>query len=204
MAGVLCSMLGAVPPSPVGGTSIYFDGSGDYISARGMGAHTGYPMTIEMWIYPASTTINGLFDSAPNTAGGIRNWGANVAAVQGQEGTGATFTVSANVWQHIAFVYDDGSIKVYVNGTLNASGTFSTAGFSWAYFGHEATNNGTMNFGTIGSTTRAPGTSLAGVAASHARIFVGFDTKLAFPTGSPAGGRLDTRLAVSPKIKPLH
>jgi len=149
MAGVLCSMLGAVPPSPVGGTSIYFDGSGDYISARGMGAHAGYPMTIEMWIYPASTTINGLFDSAPNTAGGIRNWGANVAAVQGQEGTGATFTVSANVWQHIAFVYDDGSIKVYVNGTLNASGTFSTAGFSWAYFGHEAANNGTMNFGTI-------------------------------------------------------
>lgn len=47
-----------------------------------------------------------------------------------------------------------------------------------------------LGLGTIGSTTRALGTSLAGVAVSHARIFVEFDTKLAFPTGSPAGGKV--------------
>ncbi|MFM7459406.1 MAG: hypothetical protein ACKO15_00990, partial [Burkholderiales bacterium] len=47
-----------------------------------------------------------------------------------------------------------------------------------------------LGFSVIGSTIRALGTSLAGVAASHARIFVEFDTKRAFPTGSPAAGKV--------------
>lgn len=36
-----------------------------------------------------------------------------------------------------------------------------------------------LDVGTIGSTARAPGTSLAGVTAGHTQTFVGFGTKLA-------------------------
>jgi hypothetical protein len=142
-------MLGAVPPSPVGGTSIFFDGSGDFISARSMGSHTGFPVTVEMWIRPASTNVIGLFDSASGVAAGIRNWNTNVAARQGEEGTAATFTVNANVWQHMAFVYDDGNIRVYRDGVLNASGTFSTSNQNWSFFQNNTSNNGQWNFGTI-------------------------------------------------------
>jgi len=151
MSGFLSSMVGVGVgvPSPLGGTSIFFDGSNDYISAQGMGNSNAFPTTIEMWIRPSSTSVIGLFDSSTGIAGGIRNYDTNKAARQAEEGTGATFTVTANVWQHIAFVYDDGSIKVYVDGTLNATGSFVTSGQNWTTYSTNGNNNGYWNFGTI-------------------------------------------------------
>ena len=134
--------------TPYGSTwSNYFDGASDYIRKAGAGVLTASgDVTIECWIYPLSTSVIGLFDGGPNQGGILRNYPANKIAKVGNEGTGATFTVTANQWQHFACTYTGGNIKVFINGTLNASGTYTG--------GYDAGLNfdiGTINGGGDGS-----------------------------------------------------
>jgi hypothetical protein len=134
--------------SPYGGNwSNYFDGASDAIRKSGSGVITASgDVTIECWIYPLTSTVIGLFDGGPGEGDIIRNWGSNKISKVGGEGTGATFTVTPNTWQHFACTFTGGNIKVFINGSLNASGTYAS--------GYSAGSNfdiGTINGGGDGS-----------------------------------------------------
>jgi hypothetical protein len=130
----------------VGGSG-YFDGSGDYLRKSGSGVLTASgDVTIECWMYPATSSVIGLFDGGPNELSIIRNWQANKIAKVGGEGTGAVFTPIANQWQHFAATFSAGNITVYINGAVSGTGTYTS--------GYAAGSNfdiGTINGGGDGS-----------------------------------------------------
>ena len=134
--------------SKYGGSSIYFDGNGDYLA---MPANSSYDFgagnfTIEMWINPSAT---GLANSAQKFLFGKRasasayasvlsfltystvtsNFGVSFYLTQNgsswvvQYHSPLTF-VSPNVWTHLAFVRNGNEYALYVNGVktvINAS-----------------------------------------------------------------------------------
>jgi hypothetical protein len=134
--------------SKYGGSSIYFDGNGDYLA---MPANSSYDFgagnfTIEMWVNPSAT---GLANSAQKFLFGKRtsvsayasvlsfltystvtsNFGVSFYLTQNgsswvvQYHSPLTF-VSPNVWTHLAFVRNGNEYALYVNGVktiINAS-----------------------------------------------------------------------------------
>jgi hypothetical protein len=121
------------------GSSGYFDGNTDYLTTA---TSTDFDwrtsaFTIEMWVYNISNTANyrggplqavygsptvdttdWSFGTDNNGKAKFYYWNGAAQAV-----TGAS-TVSLNTWTHVAATHDgSGSIKVYVNGILDATGT---------------------------------------------------------------------------------
>jgi hypothetical protein len=160
--------------SKYGGSSIYFDGNGDYLTipnSAGYDFGTGN-FTIEMWVNPSAT---GLANNAQKFLFGKRATASSYASVLSfltystvtsnfsvsfyltQNGSSwvvqytspATF-VSPNVWTHLAFVRNGNQYALYVNGIR----TIINASLSGVVF------NNTSAF-TVGSTYSAvsPGTS---------------------------------------------
>jgi Concanavalin A-like lectin/glucanases superfamily len=115
-----------------GGSSMYFDGSGDYIFASAKGANFNYGtgnFTIEFWVYPLSgpvSTYNPAFytnsgDGDWSDSGyGIRIHHQNVLFGNNQQINFAT-AVTNNVWTHIALVRNGNTITAYLNGISNGS-----------------------------------------------------------------------------------
>lgn len=128
------------------GWSAFFDGVNDYVSKAGSGVlTTNGDVTIECWICPSSTTVDALFDGGPGQTQILRNYPANVISKQGQEASGASFSVRANVWQHFACTFSAGSIKVYINGVLSGSGSYTT-GYSGGSNFYIGSVNGSTTF----------------------------------------------------------
>jgi hypothetical protein len=119
-------------------SSIYFDGSGDYISKSSssllsMGSED---YTVELWAY---------FNSLPTTSNG---WHMIFAARDGSDNgiafyvdgptphveiytntlvaSGAT-TLSTGQWYHLAYVRTNGTAKVFINGTEELSYSYTTS-----------------------------------------------------------------------------
>jgi hypothetical protein len=138
--------------SPYGDNwSNYFDGTGDYLNPPNDSANsfgTG-DFTVEAWIYPTSTssasivsnravggadtvltcafsTANGLFLHTQNTA--VLNTGTNV---------------TANTWQHVAFVRASGTLKIYLDGVSvgSASMTQNLSSTNALYIAKDGTKN---------------------------------------------------------------
>ena len=105
-------------------SSMYFDGTGDYLTIPASADHnftSNDSYTVDFWMYPTATSGNpciyagwGTADDG-NSAGdhylyyaqssGILYWGAvNVNSAGAEWNPGLTLT--DNVWQHIALVYD--------------------------------------------------------------------------------------------------
>jgi hypothetical protein len=110
-------------------TSIYFDGSGDYIRSDEMLdtiSSTSIPFTIECWVYP--TALGGVigdshdfigFNSASNGSN-ILTIGCRVVRYNNSTITD-TADLNLNEWNHIAFVYSGSSAEYYINGNLHVS-----------------------------------------------------------------------------------
>ena len=123
------------------GGSIYFDGTGDYLSCGALGHNVNSGQnTIEMWIYPTNVSSNepALFefytDDGNNfrlqiyTGGGysgdLRLLTRSGSGSNNIETAGAS-VVSANSWQHIACVRNSSNYwDVYVDGTKVITGSF--------------------------------------------------------------------------------
>jgi len=122
------------------GQAFVFDGSTSYIplpasASLNLGAYGG--LTIECWIkpnYPESTampiiewdsqTANGLTlfaESSHTLYGAILDGSGNLHTLRS-----ANDTLSANIWQHVAFTYDksSGNALLYVNGIIVATNNF--------------------------------------------------------------------------------
>ena len=131
--------------SKFGGSSMYFDGNGDYLAITdnddfefGSG-----DFTIEAWIYltgyPAN--YNSVYSSmivAKDAADTGRSWSfgingtssswTSLSAATFQSNTvytslSASFNFALNTWYHVAVVKNNGTGKLYVNGTEIGSGT---------------------------------------------------------------------------------
>lgn len=119
--------------SKFGGSSGYFDGTGDYLTAPNNNAFsfgTG-DFTMECWAYINSFSNNITFldtriiGSGPgvallcNTSGNVWVFGSNSSRLF------STNTLSLNTWTHIALVRSFGVISIYVNGLLDGSTTWA-------------------------------------------------------------------------------
>ena len=128
-------------------TSIYFDGSGDYIrSTNNEGlfdlGFNGEPFTIEWWQW--WPTIQNTKSLGPQTGGGFGGWnGSNghqltlftygssaTLFYQWWNGSGRTDyefnhggAITASTWQHWATVYDGTNFSTYIDGTRIAHRT---------------------------------------------------------------------------------
>jgi hypothetical protein len=123
-------------------TSMYFDGTGDYIYAPTEGGSYNFGsaanFTIEAWAHPiAIGTGKGIFQISA-TAGGLQASVSTTLALAvvtnnaiEMYANGTTYTTAAaklplGVWTHLAIVRSSGVTKLYINGVLETS--IGTAG----------------------------------------------------------------------------
>ncbi len=113
-----------------------FDGTDDYVSVPDI---TYNNITVEAWIYRESDsgTFEHIFsdwydNEESNRAvnfsidpGDIVGWGISKDGGS-QPGITSSTTISVGKWYHVAGTYDGATMKVYINGVLEASNTISS------------------------------------------------------------------------------
>ena len=114
--------------SKFGGSSMYFDGTGDYLSSLGnpyLVLGTG-DFTIECWFNVNSTTNNGLLHLAatvfPASVTGVALYVAsnNISMYCAGAASPPGGAISTGVWYHVAMVRYNGVTKLYLNGTYSS------------------------------------------------------------------------------------
>ena len=118
------------------GYSVYFDGSGDYLSVPSNAAFTwgSGDFTIEAWVYPTATASGIILGS--HEVGVASGWylslGLGTTVYWGSFGYGGTdgdltwtTTIPTSRWTHLALVRSGNTLNVYINGTLINSQAFS-------------------------------------------------------------------------------
>ena len=123
--------------SKFGGSSLYFDGTGDYgnISLVSNTLILGTSdFTAEMWINPYSNTTTTYPMTIGSEAAGRLNIitvnGALVVNLFGSPNANLTLTgprIPANLWSHIAIVRANANIRGYYNGNVLPNVTYSTS-----------------------------------------------------------------------------
>jgi hypothetical protein len=119
--------------SKFGGSSMYFDGTGDYLDTPSiLNAQFGTgDFTIEGWLYINSlATLQALFDfrAASGPAYGqiyITTGGVLRFYLPTDVGTSNTF--STGVWTHFAITRASGTLNMYINGTRGYSASYTSA-----------------------------------------------------------------------------
>jgi len=146
--------------SKFGGSSMYFDGTGDYLVTRttaDLQMGTG-DFTWECWFRPNSLPGAGQYETlwaqrastsgyggpciVMDSAGNYLMFVSNAAATNWQIlGTDSGLDVSLNTWQHLAIVRYGNTVRIYKDGIAGTSATASEA------------------VGTSGATTVGAGTA---------------------------------------------
>lgn len=140
--------------SKFGGTSAYFDGSGDYLIVPGSVDFDLYSggNTVELWIYFMSTANTPHIISIGKNADNRNTlWldGSKLkftTAISGVYRTiiNSTTTISTATWYHIALVKDLSTLYLFINGALDCSvsgGLFLVGGSPLVHIGHQAFNS---------------------------------------------------------------
>ena len=124
--------------TPRAGRCWLFDGSNDY-GTRPSGSRvtsgTITTLTVTFWVKPA--VVSGVGTYVAEWMGGAtnRSWrlyagSTGLSLYHSPNGSSYPTTdlcsLTANVWQHVAFTYNAGAVKAYVNGVQTYSGTISS------------------------------------------------------------------------------
>jgi hypothetical protein len=120
--------------SKFGGSSIAFDGNGDYLTipASADFSFGTENFTVEFWYYHLGGTDKGLFANNSGSGVGVNFLVGALGSFRIYNGTSggnvADFSASPalNTWQHVAVVRQNGTVTLYVSGA--ASGTANWAG----------------------------------------------------------------------------
>ena len=149
------------------GGTMYFDGTGDYLTVAPIGTMTG-DFTYECWIFPVSTAAlflpaqigsetSGRFYAAINTSRTINleYFGVGTITLSGA-------TVTANTWNHLAITRSGSTMRGFINGVLAGSttsltGTIGNAGST--FIGASGTGTAPIN-GYISNLRIVNGTAL--------------------------------------------
>jgi len=136
-----------------GATSMYFDGSGDYLTSANSDLAFGTgDFTVEFWMYSAdvsAATQRGLFQTSTTAGGLVTNYTSGIAIIQGSSCSaggvlsntngglagsicgvnfGASTSVLAiNTWYHVAVVRRSGVVTTYINGISVDSRTITNS-----------------------------------------------------------------------------
>jgi hypothetical protein len=116
--------------SKFGGSSMYFDGTGDYLYANSSASNAAFgtgDFTVEFWLYTAagSTTYN-LLDWRPTTTHGAYltvylDVGVPKVVVNSTTIITGGSAISATTWTHVAVCRSGTSTKMFINGTQSGS-----------------------------------------------------------------------------------
>ena len=147
---------GSFSPFSATSWSNYFDGTGDYLTAPASTAwnFTG-DWTFECWVYPTAITGYHTFLGQWGNPDNIFIWKMNSSGRMYLENLGAAITATsttilANQWQHIALTRSSNTIRMFVNGVLDAttatrSGTYYSSGAMYVGAGYGEVFNGFIN-----------------------------------------------------------
>lgn len=113
------------------GGSFIFDGTDDYVSLGTFFNYTNF--TISLWVYPGSTQVQ-YADIFDNNHTGSQNFVCqqdNLNTNQYQfacinatnSSATSVFTLTANIWTYLTFTWNNSVASVYINGTLDSSGS---------------------------------------------------------------------------------
>jgi hypothetical protein len=108
-----------------GSKSMYFDGTGDYISIPADDSIFSKDYTVEFWMYPTQDT-NLLMPFSKGYGLQFYHQSGNIAAAMSSSNNGTYFyngnfgSITTNAWSHISLVRDSSAstYKFYINGTL--------------------------------------------------------------------------------------
>jgi len=125
-----------------------FDGTNDDVRLGSM--TRTLPLTLEMWVKPATASPLGIYDSGPATANTLRIYPAGT--IDWHAGTPtAALGLTANAWVHLAIIYShDGTNRIitwYKNGAAQATASaVGTSTISWTTL-----QLGSLNSGVVGN-----------------------------------------------------
>jgi hypothetical protein len=116
-----------------GGSSMYFDGTGDYLRPN-----SGYifnfgtgDFTIEFWLYLNSTSNQTFIDCRPGSSGDYilfdYNTTSKLRLFVGSTTVLSGKTLVSGQWYHIALARSGSTVKYFVDGTQEASATMTTS-----------------------------------------------------------------------------
>jgi len=117
--------------SKFNGSSGLFDGTGDAVLLNTPILPATDDWTVEMWVYPTSIgAIDYFFTQYSAGTSGRTTMYMNASGqvglfINGGPSFTSTGTLSASTWQHIAWVRNGSSFKIYIDGTEDGSGTGS-------------------------------------------------------------------------------
>ena len=119
-----------------GGSSISFDGTGDYLTfpASNLFIFGTGDFTIECWFYANSlSSTSVLIECRNNTVGPVIFYDSGALRVNYNSSGGVLITggsLSTGVWYHIALARSGSSTKLFVNGTQSGSTASDTNNYS--------------------------------------------------------------------------
>ena len=173
--------------SKFGGSSMYFDGTGDYLFSPASQNYS-FPgdFTIECWINTSTTTLESssyrrLFATGPDNATSLQIVFSDGSSASGKISVvTSTFVISGDInaatgaWVHVALTRSGTSMKLFVNGVQSGS-TYTTS---------QAFTNGATYGLYIGSAQTAAGRYLGYIQDFRLTKYARYTTAFTPPTAA--------------------
>lgn len=122
--------------SKFGGSSIYLDGTGDYLTVASANINIRTDSyTIECWFNPSATTAHSLIGEIGNDFYPLQYQGGVWYVGDGATNTiSFTDTLTTGQWLHIALSFDGSTYRLFKNGNLAASSTTLLKNYNWSSY----------------------------------------------------------------------